>query len=201
MRPGAPKLNLVLVAAEEQFIMFNCRQTRNGVAKPDYATASDFSRIFQEDQSSLYLLAFLLTANHQQAEDCLVGGIEDAANGNPVFKAWARSWTKRTLIKNAIQLVFWANGTSHQQPDRWSKNESEAGELIDAVTALPRLERFSFVMSVLERYSDSECSALLGCRLEDVRRARENALQQLAPLRPEAFIPELMSFNSAGFAG
>ena len=190
-------MNLVLVTVEQLFIMFDFAQQGNGTAKPGYATASDFSRIFQEDQSSLYLLAFLLTANHQQAEDCLIAGIEDATNGNPVFKAWARSWTKRTLIKNAIPLVFSAKGTPDRQPDRWSKNESEAGELIDAVTALPRLERFSFVMSVLERYSDSECSALLGSRLEDVRRARENALRRLGPLRPEAFMPEMMSFNSA----
>jgi len=112
------------------------------VAKADYATASDFSRIFQEDQSSLYLLAFLLTANHQQAEECLVAGIEDAANGNPVFRAWARSWSKRTLIKNAIQLVLSGNDTIHQQPDAWSKTQSEAGELIDAVAALPLRERF-----------------------------------------------------------
>jgi DNA-directed RNA polymerase specialized sigma24 family protein len=199
MRPGLDKLNLVLVMPKIASV-FDFGQKRNGVAKADYATASDFSRIFQEDQSSLYLLAFLLTANHQQAEECLVAGIEDAANGNPVFRAWARSWSKRTLIKNAIQLVLLGNDTIHQQPDAWSKTQSEAGELIDAVAALPVRERFVFVMSVLERYSDNDCSALLGCKLEDVRRARENALQQLVPVRPEEFIPERMSFNSGSAA-
>ena len=34
---------------------------------------------------------------------------------------------------------------------------------VSAILELAHLERFVFVMSVLERYSDHDCSILLGC--------------------------------------
>ena len=176
--------------------MFSFVQERNQLAKANYATAADFCRIFKEEQSSLYLLAFLLTGNQQQAMKCLVAGIEDAARENVVFREWARSWTKRTLIKNAIQLVFFSDGVTNQKRDRWSETASGDGELIDAVAGLPLRQRFVFVMSALERYSDRDCSLMLACKVDDVRRAREQALQQLSPFRPEAFTAEAITFTS-----
>jgi hypothetical protein len=50
---------------------------------------------------------------------------------------------------------------------------------IAAVLALPSFDRFVFVMSVLERYSDQDCSVLLGCARRDVLAARTRALQQI----------------------
>ena len=57
----------------------------------EYATADDFRRIFDENMNSLYLLAFLLTADHGRAEQCFVSGLEDAVGSNRVFKEWAHS--------------------------------------------------------------------------------------------------------------
>jgi hypothetical protein len=65
----------------------------------------DYCGIFQEALQSLYLLAFLLTANHARAEQCYAEALEDAINGNRVFKEWALSWSKLTVIKSSIQLV------------------------------------------------------------------------------------------------
>jgi DNA-directed RNA polymerase specialized sigma24 family protein len=50
---------------------------------------------------------------------------------------------------------------------------------IAAVARLEPFERFVYVMTVLERYSDHECSILLGCARRDVLAARTRALQQL----------------------
>jgi len=166
---------------------FSFGEKRNRAANGDYATAGDFCRIFKQEQSSLYLLAFLLTANHQHAEQCLVAGIEDSGTENVVFREWARAWTKRTLIKNALQRVFFVNDGANQKRERWNEIGSEDRDLIDAVAGLPLRERFVFVMSVLERYSDRDCSLLLDCKLEDVRQAREQALQQLPAFLPRAF--------------
>lgn len=49
----------------------------------------------------------------------------------------------------------------------------------EALEAYP-LNRFVFVMTVLERYTDQECPVLLGCTRRDVVSARTHALQQLA---------------------
>jgi len=44
---------------------------------------------------------------------------------------------------------------------------------------LSQLERFVFVMSVLARYSDRECSILLNCTSQDVVDARLVALRAM----------------------
>jgi hypothetical protein len=53
---------------------------------------------------------------------------------------------------------------------------------VSAILELKPLERFVFVMSALEHYSDHECSILLGCARKDVINARARALQHLVKL-------------------
>ena len=48
------------------------------------------------------------------------------------------------------------------------------------VLALENFERFVFVISVLERYSDQECALLLGCSIQDIRETRVRALEHIA---------------------
>lgn len=52
--------------------------------------------------------------------------------------------------------------------------------MIAAVLALEPFERFVYVMTVLERYSDQDCSLLLGCARRDVVAARTRAFEQIA---------------------
>jgi len=68
-----------------------------------YAIREDFRKILDEDLNRLYQLSFLLTADRQKAERCFVASIEDCANENRVFRAWARAWTKRVVVENAIR--------------------------------------------------------------------------------------------------
>jgi hypothetical protein len=51
---------------------------------------------------------------------------------------------------------------------------------IARILRLEHFERFVFVMSVLERYSDQDCSVLLGCSRQDVGETRMRALLHLA---------------------
>jgi len=55
--------------------------------------------------NGLYLLSLLLTADREKAEQCFVSGLEDAVDGNPVFKEWARSWARRVIIQNAVRVI------------------------------------------------------------------------------------------------
>ena len=68
-----------------------------------YASHEDFHTIFNEDLKELYQLSFLLTRDPAKAERCLVSGLEDCVSGNQVFREWARSWAKRTIVQNAIR--------------------------------------------------------------------------------------------------
>ena len=150
-----------------------------------YANSDDFRRIFEEDMNSLYLLAFLLTGDREKAEQCFVAGLEDSAEGNPVFKEWARSWARRAIIQNAVRVINprpaegsgRSRSASVDSDDRMLQAEQHVE--IAAVLGLEPFERIVFVMAVLERYSDHECSLLLGCARRDVLAARPRALKQI----------------------
>lgn len=158
------------------------RITRAG----EYATTDDFRRIFDENMSSLYLLAFLLTADHGRAEQCFVSGLEDAVGSNPVFKEWAHSWARRVIIQNAVRLIKLRphdgrGGLRSAFVDSDYKTlPAERHAEVSAVLGLEPLERIVYVMTVLEHYSDHECSLLLGCARRDVLPARTRALEGIA---------------------
>ena len=135
--------------------MFRSNKPKIVNFRADYATTVDFCDIFISDTKHLYLLAFLLTANHQQSEQCFVSTVEEAFKGQAVFKEWVRSWLRCTLIENAIEIVSHASARNGRERDFWrawqpgTQRECE----IDTVTKLAPLERFVFAMSILERYS------------------------------------------------
>jgi len=159
----------------------------------DYATVDDFRGVFAESMDELYQLSFLLTADHDKAEQCFVTGLEDSGRENHVFKEWARSWAKRVIIQNAIRDLKprpLASSFSVAPPSHVFPLASDQGRHfeIDQVLALRDFERFVFVMSVLESYSEHECSLLLSCSPQDIRQARARAIADLmnllAPLLP-----------------
>jgi DNA-directed RNA polymerase specialized sigma24 family protein len=152
-----------------------------------YATAADFRQIFTEDINSLYLVSLLLTGNQEKAEECFVAGIGESTKGNYVFKEWARSWARRTIIQSAIRLIAprERSATAIRNTDVLRGMEKVPLVLhaeVRAILELAPFERFVFVMSVLERYSDHECSILLGCPRRDIATARARAMQQLVTL-------------------
>jgi hypothetical protein len=149
-----------------------------------YASSDDFRRVFDEDMNSLYLLSFLLTADHEKAEQCFVSGLEDAVEGNPVFKEWARSWARRVIIINAVRVINpWPmeeRGRSRSASVSGNSKAPPVGQVeLASVLALEPFERFVYVMTVLERYSDQDCSLLLGCARRDVVAARTRAFEQI----------------------
>jgi len=150
----------------------------------EYATAADFEQIFIEDMSGLYLLSFLLTGDRNKAEECFVGGIGESTKGNKVFKEWARSWARRTVIQSAIRVVVPGKRSGSVPPSPVDARAMDSlpwalQAEVSAILELAPLERFVFVMSALERYSDHDCSILLGCAQRDITAARARALQHL----------------------
>lgn len=162
--------------------MFDTRKRQVPAAQAnEYATHQDFCRIFNEEMAHLYLLALLLTANQEHAERCFAAALEDCQRGRRVFKEWARSWSKRAIVKRAIEMVLPApNSESILQVSDWAEQGSNWNSSLAAITQLPPFQRFVFVMSVLERYSVQDCSTLLSGTRQDVLAARSRALQQLA---------------------
>ena len=163
-----------------------------------YATSEDFCRIFTEDMARFYRLALMLTANHQEAERCFIAAFDDCFQMNSVFKGFAKSWCRRAIIKNAIQKI---------RPDfiRADRDEGDTavyiGNKLAAVIQLETFERHVFVISILEGFSDHECSILLDSTRTQVIRARVCALHHLELVRPVELSSEhraMLSIENAG---
>ena len=150
-----------------------------------YATAEDFYTIVAEKMGSLYLLALLLTGDHEMAEQSFLSGIEESVQANQVFKQWAHDWAKCNIIQSAIRALKPqppnANSlpSASAMPPAQNKLRTGTDLKLYPVLALEDFERFVFVMSVLERYSDHECAVLLGCSEAGIREARTRAFQQI----------------------
>lgn len=144
----------------------------------EYAMPADFCQEFVDHLDDFYTLSLLLTADRQKAEHCFVSGLEDCLQGTPVFREWARSWAKRTIIKNAIRMVSPLREEA-EPASEISKPGLEPDTPSARIMTLPPLDRFVYVMSVLEKYSDRECSILLDCAVKKVTDVRIRALDRL----------------------
>jgi hypothetical protein len=160
----------------------------SSIRKPqrsDYATIEDFCRTFDDGMSKLYQLSFLLTADHRKAEQCFVAGLEESATSNRVFKEWASSWAKRSIIQNAVREL-----KPHPPVNRRASSlalhfdgdlpEESRHSKLDRILGLADFDRFVFVISVLEHYSDHDCAVLLHCSPQQVGEARVRGLEELS---------------------
>jgi hypothetical protein len=140
------------------------------------------TNILTQEMHSLYLFSFLLTADNDIAEQCYVCGLGECVEGIGVFMDWVRSWARQTILKHAIRMIMPAPEHMDNLSSISLEGATTSGKnnLFAAIVGLSAFERFVFVMSVLEKQSDEDCSMLLGCSRRDVMIARELAFKRLA---------------------
>ncbi len=146
-----------------------------------YATPEDFCAIFEENMEHLYSLALLLTGDPAIAEQCFLAALGDCQNRPNVFPEWARSWSRRSIIQQAIRRMHPVGAL--RETDATCEGYAD----LDTPTRLARLslfERFVFAMTVLEGYSVRECAVLLNCDPREVEQTRIQALRRTAGLNP-----------------
>jgi hypothetical protein len=92
------------------------------------------------------------------------------------------------VIRNAIDLVmkcgrylFIETAGSDDRGITISQNRELINAIVNGewILGLPGLDRFVFVICVLERYSVHECAALLGKSLRDVNESRQRTDSEL----------------------
>src|SRR5262249_48381475 len=105
------------------------------------ASAADFCKIFHQDMDVLYWLALTLTNDEAKAEQCFVSGLDECIEGNSVFQEWARSWSRRVIIKNAIRLMSPRPGMTSPSPAN-HQPERPGAEAQVAPAALGELQPF-----------------------------------------------------------
>ena len=148
-------------------------------ATPD-PTVTDFFRTFDEEMHSLYLLSFLLTADHDSAEQCLVSAMGECVEGIGAFMDGACSWTRAAVLKHAIQMIKPAPEHIGRVSFITLKRSATppGNDPFAAILLLDPFERFVFVMSTLEGQSDADCAVLLRCSRRDVMMARALAVKR-----------------------
>jgi hypothetical protein len=149
-----------------------------GETTPRYATTTDYYRIFVEEMDSLYLLAFLLTADKDMAEQCVAGGLGECVERIGVFMERARSWARRAIVKDAIRKIrpVPAKATNEYFSAKEPATEG-ASNPFAFIASLSAFERFVFVLSVLEGQPDEDCQSLLTCSRQEVVMARKAAMK------------------------
>jgi len=161
--------------------MCSHNQERSFGRATQHASAGDFCSVFHQDMDVLYWLALTLTSDESKAEQCFVSGLEECIEGNAVFEEWARSWSRRVVIKNAIRLMSPRPGMTFPPPviRQQERPHTQAEVALAALAHVSPFDRFVYVMSVLEGYSDRDCATLLRCLSTDVAEARVRALQRV----------------------
>lgn len=169
----------------EMWGLFWHRNAQN--KKCDDPFNEDVQELLNEEAESLYLLAFLLTANQRMAERCFVASLDDCVNGTPTSERWARSWARRRIVRNAVRmiaphssLVAPASGTLPSATQVGLPIMPLEFAAFGDIVALDDFERFEYVLSVLERYPEQDCALLLDVSRQEVRNARDRALKRIA---------------------
>lgn len=149
--------------------------------RDDYAAQSDFCAVFLQQLDRLYSLARILTGDERRAEQCLLATL-DLCPESLIFKESAASWSSRAVIKSAIKSMSPAPFSSDRRslPDNHRNPNFHPDVSIGCVLEQPAFDRFVFVMSVLEGYSDRDCALLLGCSCADVVETRIRTFQQIS---------------------
>jgi hypothetical protein len=150
-----------------------------------YAVAADYCKIFDEQMGSLYLLAYLLTADADKAEQCFAGGLGECVEGSAVCAKELRFWARRAIVRHAIRMI-------RPAPDQGiggylvsgASTQSGMSNPFFVIVSLCPFERFVFVMSVLEGQADEDCQSLLKCSRQEVMMARKMALRLFAAADP-----------------
>jgi hypothetical protein len=114
-----------------------------------------------------------------------VSGLDACVDGDFVFKAWARPWAKRMIVRNAVQIISPHSGAARSTVFR-SADKSRLAEIASEygpfarVLALDDFERFVYVLSVLEGYPIQDCAALLGTSQQIIAETQVLTLKHVA---------------------
>lgn len=154
----------------------------------NYATVDDMQKLFAAAMNDLFCLAFLLTANADRAEDCLVRSIRECLKSKYILKERLPAWIRDTIVRNGINIVKDVEGLSFGDTARdsiplvpeSSQAVIRATDYSAGILELNNLDRLVYVICILERYTGRQCALLLGRSCEKVREARTQALAQIA---------------------
>ena len=154
--------------------------------RTDYATAEEFESLFESKRGPLLHLAMLLTANSEMAAQILRLALRDCRFNGSVSADWILPWARRTIVRNAIRVVFppisaLATQTTNDDVHHGISLAIPAATTlrvdVPSIVKLPDLERLVFVITVLEHISLQDCALFLARSTKEVCDAQMRAMR------------------------
>jgi hypothetical protein len=145
-------------------------------------TAAHFVRRVCEQMQSLQLLSLLLTGDPTRAEQCFILAIDEYAEQNGSFVDWGQLRARRAICRHAAEIMQPALNRVDIRTNDCCNGTVAMSECspFGGILSLDALERFVYVITVLEGQSDRDCADLLRCTDRDVMIGRTLAVTQLA---------------------
>lgn len=157
-------------------------------AKLEYATEDDVQKFFVAAMNDLFCLAFLLTANADRAEDCIVRSIRECMKNTCILRENLLAWIRNSVIRNGIAIVTefeldWPHDTQIDSTPLIPVSPQACVGTMDCsagILELSSFDRLVYVICIIELYTSRHCALLLSRSREEVREARTRALAHIA---------------------
>jgi len=155
----------------------------------EHASPDDLQKLFASEMTELFGLAFLLTANAEKAEQCVLRSMHECMDSGVVLKGWLYLWARNVVIQNGIKLVLGIHSDSFvdiaqykpvQRTDTSLRCALSRSDYSAGILELSDFDRLVYVICVLERYASVHCALLLGRSRREIRDARKRALADIA---------------------
>lgn len=142
--------------------------------RDEYTTAEEFCSIFNRSVDRHYLLALLLTCSESKALECVVLALEDCQKAQ-VFKPWADSWARLSVIDRAMKIMGIGSHDS-LEVDPYKQPLDRIPSELASVMKLRTFQRFVYVLTVLEKYSIRDVAILMKRSKREVMEVQQEAL-------------------------
>jgi hypothetical protein len=151
------------------------------------------ARTFANKRSEMLWLAFLLTGDREMSVEAVVDAMDLSDAGNPFFRNWMISWSRKLVIAKALSAVEpqMAASVRHtrerrcarraETPDRsWSLDrDTDKIHLEHALLAIDLFPRCALLLTVFEKVSIDDAAELLNADRESIMTAKAIGLAEL----------------------
>lgn len=150
-------------------------------------------RTFARERSELLWLAFLLTGDRSTSVEAVASAMDVDDAGNPFFRNWMISWSRKLVIAKALSVVEREMAESAERtqqrncprpaemPGRGWRLDPAVGkvDLERALLAIDLLPRCAVLLTVFEKVSEEDAATLLNVDRQLLRTAKAIGLAEL----------------------
>jgi hypothetical protein len=161
--------------------------------KSDSGLEGALARTFANEHTELLWLAFLLTGDRELSVDAVADATDMNDAGNPFFRNWMISRSRKLVIAKALSVVEFDMAESvrrtrerrHDRPaevatENWSLDVTAGKEQLErALLAIDLFPRCALLLTVFEKVSIQDTASLLNADRDAVRNAKAIGLAEL----------------------